>query len=272
MKFEIIDQVFYFDVVTINSIMEVQEIEEFLNVEELSSHCEKIWIGEASNTGKYHGYKSKIEAYDATDGYFHELSRFDLTDNIANITYLEITRDIEFKTEKMAEAFKFHQERNRIRKWERNRFSVKETIYRGKKVGKFTPNYEAMYPAKDNSGIVHHEFRLLGKRTIQRILGTDLNKISAEALYLMMEKKYHAQKTINQKKLLRAMTKAGINVKRAEIRIGHLRTYMDLREYIEKIQSQVRHRKKIAVLNKRRYRSSKYDKGVMGLKPNRFMG
>lgn len=265
--------VYYFDRITVNFRFPVEQINALARDLNLSSLCERLWVGEASNTGKYHGYLSKIDAYDATDEFLRNLATYEFPHDTANITYIEIAKDLTFETMKKAGIYLFKMERNQVRNWEREgkRFLCEDTVYRGKAPGIFSRSYDAMYSPPEDSKIVHHEFRIVGKRNVARLLGNNQRNYSAKELYEMLENKYIPPRKINSEKLLKTFCNGGMNPEYAEKRVEHIKTYLDLVEYIKRLQRQVLHRKMRAAFQGRRFRSRNFDKMVMSLEAKQFM-
>ena len=251
---------YYFDRIVINTSFTPKDLKEFLNYDDLKKHCGKLWLGETTNTAKYHGYDSKIDAKDVTDDFMSVLSRYEL--GYCGISSIEITKDIEFKSMDEAKDYQFYLERNLCRKYGNNRFIIEgntnDTIYIGKYPGKFSPNYLVVYPTRNSpfikNPVLHFEFRLRNWSKIKKVLR--INSIyelrKPEDIYNELEARYlDYNKEINKELLRKHLIRVGVNPGRAKRTVEGFYDNQYLYEWLEYRQSQTINKKRLQPLRRK---------------------
>lgn len=223
--------VFYLDRFTLNSVLEPHELESRLPVKQLKKLCHgRCQIKEASNSGKHHGYRSKIETYQVTDGFIKSLSQFDI--GKCEIWHIEIAGDYEFSSMKEAGRYLLWFYKNVYRNWSnKGRFyqgpdnnsvylgnqgpddnvypdAENDYVYAGKRDGKLSDNYVRAYPMEVDKKILdvpafHLEFVLEESNNVNKVLGIShySGLGTAEELFKAMVKRYLRFPEINRKKL-----------------------------------------------------------------------
>jgi hypothetical protein len=206
---------YYYDIISINSFMEVEELMEILPVEQLKNHCKSNNNGKiifpASGTGFAYGYRSKLEVSTATDEFLEIIKKYDF----GRLTKLEITREIIFGSKKRALKFQYWWDDNVFKNWSRGKGFVfkkdSHTKYIGKHKGKKSVNYLKGYvgnskiplKGKSNDYCFRTEFTLSGYRDIQRILKIDNyhDLLPAKKMYKILSKRYIRIPTVNQDRI-----------------------------------------------------------------------
>lgn len=278
---------YYFDRIVINTNFVPNKLKELLPISELEKHCSSLWIGDTSNSGKSKGYKSKIDAKDATDQFIATLIQHDLDD--PGISSIEITKDIECKTFKEAEELQHYFERNTYRKWERYRFTIEgeenDTHYLGKKHQKKSTNNLPFYPitAKKNpftdNPALHIEFRLSNWSKIRETLkvASIYQLGSAEDIFKNLEKRFLVyNKTINRKLLIKHLIrKVGMDSDVAKKRVDHFKTIQDFREWLGFHKDQINRKKHLQPLRRKMKGSApiltKHDKFILEMRMSYYL-
>ena len=254
------EKLYYFDRLTINSPVRLDDLPYMLPLDELRKHCAPgSLIYEASNTGKYNRYRSKIDAR-VCDDIFVELIKdaFQEHGDFGNLTYTEPA--CEYVTWEAMYAIILGERfgRNTIRNWSRGkRFDILTTIYQGKEMGKPSSNYNTGYirdskvldPGKPDIWTPQNmanpcfkvEFRISGTANIKRVVKIDsiLDLGAARNTYRMLFKRYIKVPKINNKKVRQVAEEYYTGLKKCRTIIQEMDKYYKIKLWLKEMRDEI---------------------------------
>lgn len=236
---------YYYDLIRLLSSIPPDALSDLLPIQELKKHCNKIEIRKATGLAKHHGHESLIKIHQATNSCIEMLQGYDFGEH--SISRIEIAKDIEFDSASEAVAAREHFKNSASKSYARfgSNFTYanewhhvpgeikSETIYLGKKKGKKSAFYVAIYVPDEKKisekQVLHTEFVLLNKSNIYSKLKIksfyDLGK--AKDYYLQLEGKFLRKNTLNHKKVNKLLKLGDI----ADVSFDGVE---DFREFVEK--------------------------------------
>jgi len=204
--------VYYFDVITINTVIPPRALYEMQLLEELRPHIGNliVWPWKKDQIPRhFQGYRSCIQLFQVTDAAIDLLQKYDLAAH--GVSYLEVACDRIYSNEFEAKSAIKEFTENYFLNWGKCGFNIRGTRYIGKDYGKkrnfymccYSPEEGKLFNASDEEphclrNTRHTEFRMRGKGSIKHKLGvkTIYDLETAESSYRTIAEKYLVKKRV----------------------------------------------------------------------------
>ena len=204
--------VYYFDVITINTIIPPKALREMQLFKELHPHIGNwiVWTWKKDQKPRrFQGYRCCIQLFQVTDTAVAILQKYDFSEH--GVSYLEIAWDRIYSNKLEAKSATKEFTETYFLNWGKRCFNIKGTGYIGKEYGKKRNFYMCCYHPEEGKlhntideetrclkNTRHTEFRIRGKSNIRHKLGvkTIYDLEAAESSYRTIAEKYLVKKRV----------------------------------------------------------------------------
>lgn len=208
---------YHIDRIRISTKIPVRMLKIMIDKNLFKNSCKDIVIGRAYKMSRIHGYKSRIEIYQATDEVIKLLQTYRLGKH--TISRIEIAREIvcdslDTALDLSRKFIKYH-----FLKWGKGCFVISSTGYIGKREGIHKNFYVICYvprKGKEKLGVeysMHNEFVIIGWENIRKKLniGTIYDIIDIEQCYNELSNKYLVEASPNFNRIKKSFENKIIN-------------------------------------------------------------